>query len=226
MGELLRFNQPRPKKQKRSFRIPKGARRRRHLGGLPEWIPLVGLVCVASIMIGGYELAERDLFTYRPDQAPEAASKPKSWSIAQARKGEIIGRASVIDGDTVEILGERIRFNGVDAPESSQGCEDGAGNHYRCGAISAHELSRFLAQSSPARCEFVIRDRYGRFVGNCFRADGRSVASWLVRNGYALDWPRYSGGKYSAEQRAAQAEKRGIWQGAFEKPWEWRRKHR
>jgi endonuclease YncB( thermonuclease family) len=138
----------------------------------------------------------------------------------------LVGRASVIDGDTIEIHGERIRFNGIDAPESTQLCADGGGRMYRCGARSAEALSQWLAVSSPTSCEFVERDQYGRFVGNCTRSDGASVQPWLVRNGHAMDWPRYSNGVFAKEQSAAKAEKIGIWQGQFEPPWEWRAAHR
>lgn len=134
----------------------------------------------------------------------------------------IAGRASVIDGDTIEIHGERIRFNGIDAAESAQFCTDAAGRMYRCGARAAEALAGWLAAASPTACKFVERDQYGRFVGNCTRADGASVQRWLVRNGHALDWPRYSNGEFSREQSAARAKKVGIWQGQFELPWEWR----
>ena len=134
----------------------------------------------------------------------------------------IVGRASVIDGDTVEIRGERVRFNGIDAPESAQLCADSAGRTYRCGARSAEALSEWLAASSPTACKFVERDQYGRFVDNCTRADGTSVQRWLVRSGYAMDWPHYSNGAFAKEQSAARSEKIGIWQGKFQPPWEWR----
>lgn len=134
----------------------------------------------------------------------------------------LVGRASVVDGDTIEIAGERIRINGIDAPESSQLCQDDQGRSYRCGAKSAGALEQLLAESRPLRCEFVEQDQYGRFVGDCFRADGVSVAAALVRAGMALDWPRYSGAAYADEQSAAAAAKVGIWQGEFQAPWEWR----
>ena len=130
------------------------------------------------------------------------------------------GRASVIDGDTIDISGERIRFNGVDAPESWQRCKDADGKEYRCGKEAAFALDEWLAASRPTRCEFVERDRYGRMVGNCFRADGASVAVWLVRNGWALDWPRYSDGEFADAQAEAEASKAGIWRGTFEQPCE------
>lgn len=135
----------------------------------------------------------------------------------------ITGRASVVDGDTIEIAGERIRFNGIDAPESGQRCQDKAGREYRCGRASADALDAFLAQSRPTSCRFVERDRYGRFVGDCRRADGKSVAAWMVRSGHALDWPRYSRGAYAADQAEARRNRAGMWQGRFVEPWEWRK---
>lgn len=134
----------------------------------------------------------------------------------------IQGRASVIDGDTIEVAGQRVRFNGIDAPESTQQCEDVQGFRYLCGAKVAEILDEFLAQSRPVRCDFVEWDQYGRYVGNCFTADGKSVAAWLVERGHALDWPKYSGGAYVVEQAAARKAKRGIWSGTFQEPWAWR----
>jgi endonuclease YncB( thermonuclease family) len=142
--------------------------------------------------------------------------------VASSSAKTIAGRASVIDGDTIEIHGERVRFNGVDAPESAQFCADAGGRMYRCGVRSAEALAEWLASSSPTTCKFVEYDQYGRFVGRCNRADGTSVQRWLVRNGHAMDWPRYSNGAFAKEQSAAEAEKIGIWQGKFQPPWEWR----
>lgn len=136
--------------------------------------------------------------------------------------GPMEGRASVIDGDTVEIAGQRIRFSGIDAPESRQHCDDAKGFDYPCGRRAAQTLDEFLAASRPLHCSFVDRDRYGRLVGDCNRADGRSVQKWLVEQGLALDWPRYSNGSFAAEQVSAKAAHRGVWQGRFDQPWDWR----
>ncbi|MDW9508002.1 thermonuclease family protein [Sinorhizobium meliloti] len=130
----------------------------------------------------------------------------------------ITGRATVIDGDTIEIRGERIRLHGVDAPESWQKCENADGSSYRCGREAAQELDRFLAESRPARCQFVQRDRYKRFVEVCFRADGRDVNHWLVESGNAVDWTRYSNGVYANAQELARSHRAGIWRGNFELP--------
>jgi len=70
----------------------------------------------------------------------------------------------------------------------------------------------------PSR--LVERDRYRRFVATCFRADGVEVNRWLVGNGLAVDWSRYSGGAYVGAQDKARAQALGIWRGAFQLPCE------
>jgi len=134
----------------------------------------------------------------------------------------ITGRASVVDADTIDIGGERIRLNGIDAPEAAQRCTDQAGREYRCGKVAAFALDEFLSKSRPTSCAVVDYDRYGRAVADCVRADGSSVGSWLVRSGHALDWQRYSGGRYAADEAKARADRAGIWQGDFQQPCEYR----
>lgn len=141
---------------------------------------------------------------------------------AAALADPLIGRAVVIDGDTIEIHRERIRFNGIDAPEGQQLCQNAKGRDYRCGQVAADALANFLSKSRPTRCDFVERDQYDRFVGDCYRADGQSVSSWLVRNGHALDWPRYSNDAYASDQDTAQTNRSGMWAGTFQAPWDWR----
>jgi endonuclease YncB( thermonuclease family) len=147
-------------------------------------------------------------------------------AFATDQNAPVVGRAAVIDGDTIEIQGERIRINGIDAPESAQLCKDAQGQSYRCGAVAAKALDKFVAASIPARCYFVTRDRYSRIVADCIRADGASIAAYLVRNGLALDWPRYSKGRYAEEQDKAKTERLGLWGGEFTLPWEWRAEQR
>ena len=148
------------------------------------------------------------------------------WAAPAFSQSALIGRASTIDGDTIDIRGERVRLNGVDAPETAQRCKNEKGKAYRCGAVAAEALDRFLAAARPTRCEFVERDRYGRFVGECYRADGTSVSAYLVRNGFALDYLKYSRGKYASEEAKAKREKTGLWSGEFTPPWEWRAEQR
>ena len=140
-------------------------------------------------------------------------------TLAASPNSSITGRASVIDGDTLELAGERIRLHGVDAPESWQTCQDGGGKVYRCGKASAEALDAFLAASRPLTCRRVDRDRYGRAVARCKRMDGEDVAALMVRAGHALDWPKYSRGEYALEERGARDGRRGMWAGKFMAPW-------
>ncbi|WP_085027697.1 thermonuclease family protein [Ensifer aridi] len=134
-------------------------------------------------------------------------------SQSAAASEALIGYAFVIDGDTIEIAGERIQLNGVDAPEAWQVCLGETGTDYRCGKESASALDTFLSASRPTRCEFVARDRYGRFVGTCFRADGKDVNRWLVQTGNAIDRGTYGSGLYDSAQQMARSIGAGIWRG-------------
>lgn len=142
---------------------------------------------------------------------------------AAAGGGQVLtGRATVIDGDTIVIHDQHIRLNGIDAPESRQRCLDSRSKEYRCGAESAEALATILSSSSPASCVFVSYDQYGRFVGNCRLANGTSVQELMVAAGHALDWPKHSGGQFASFQSTAEEERRGLWRGTFQYPWEWR----
>jgi endonuclease YncB( thermonuclease family) len=119
----------------------------------------------------------------------------------------ITGQATVIDGDTLEIHGQRIRLSGIDAPESSQLCRGDDSLQYRCGAKAANELAEHVA-GRPVSCEGVGRDQYGRAVAVC-SIDGEDVAFWVVRNGLAFDWPRILKGPICWRSEGSGA--RGPW---------------
>ena len=140
------------------------------------------------------------------------------WSPALA--GELIGQASVIDGDTLEIHGTRIRLWGIDAPESSQLCRDEDSSLYRCGARAANDLDAFLARR-PVTCTPMNLDQYGRTVAACSVGDA-DLGEWLVTNGLALDWPQFSKGRYEAAQHNAERAGHGIWKGSYVEPWRYR----
>lgn len=108
----------------------------------------------------------------------------------------------------LEIHGTRIRLSGIDAPESTQLCRGEDSLPYRLGAKAANDLSAFIARR-PVSCVPVALDQYGRTVATCSVA-GIDLADWLVRNGHALDWPRYSHGKYGEAQRDAERAGRGM----------------
>jgi endonuclease YncB( thermonuclease family) len=126
------------------------------------------------------------------------------------------GQANIIDGDTLEIHGTRIRLWGIDAPESNQLCRGKDSIQYRCGAKAANDLDSFLAKR-PIDCVPVSLDQYRRTVAFC-SVDGVDLADWLVRNGLALDWPQYSKGSYDGAQRDAEHGGKGIWEGSYVEP--------
>lgn len=136
----------------------------------------------------------------------------------------LVGIPSVVDGDTIEIHGQRIRFNGIDAPESAQICVGASGKKYRCGQHASLALADFLKTHRPTSCVEVDRDRYRRTVAVCTSA-GVDIGEWMVRQGHALDWPKYSAGFYVRAEQEARTAKRGMWAGSFDKPWNWRREH-
>ncbi len=125
----------------------------------------------------------------------------------------------MIDGDTIEVHGQRIRLHGIDAPESLQVCRRD-GKPWQCGKDAANALADKINRR-PVTCEDLGRDRYKRVIGRCTVA-GEDLEEWLVSQGWALAYRRYSL-DYVDEEADAQAARRGIWAGEFVKPWEWRR---
>ncbi|WP_395663622.1 thermonuclease family protein [Aestuariivirga sp.] len=131
----------------------------------------------------------------------------------------IQGTASVIDGDTIEIHGERIRLDAIDAPESSQLCIDAAGKRYRCGQKSAFALADMIGRSVVS-CQPKGRDRYKRVIAICFKGP-INLNAWIVSQGWAVAFRKY-GIDYIAQEDEARLARRGIWVGSFEMPWDWR----
>jgi endonuclease YncB( thermonuclease family) len=133
----------------------------------------------------------------------------------------LVGRASVVDGDTLEIQGVRVRLWGIDSVESSQVCLDSAGRPWPCGRRAAFALADFLGQRTVT-CIQRDTDRYGRVLAVCYVA-GVEINRWLVEQGWALAYVKYGGGVYLQAQRQAQTARRGVWQGDFQPPWEYRK---
>ena len=135
----------------------------------------------------------------------------------------ITGRAAVLEGDTIEINGQVIRLHGIDAPQHRQTCRDRRGAVYRCGLKSKTALDLFL-WSNEISCHILSSDKYGRKLANCSLGQV-DVADWLVRQGHALAFKKYSYVYINAENEARKA-KRGLWSGKFRMPWEWRDQRR
>jgi endonuclease YncB( thermonuclease family) len=139
--------------------------------------------------------------------------------LATPALADVTGPARVIDGDTIEVQGQRIRLHGIDAPESRQLCRLD-GKPWQCGEAATNALAEKIA-SRPVTCEDLGRDRYERIIARCAVA-GEDIESWMVVNGWAVAYRRFSL-DYVEQEADAQAARRGIWAGEFVKPWEWRR---
>ncbi len=125
------------------------------------------------------------------------------------------GRPSVIDGDTLDIHGTRVRLFGIDAPESAQTCLNAQGSAYRCGQMAALALSDFIA-SRPVTCQPQSVDRYGRQIAAC-QVAGQDLGAWMVQSGYAIAYRQYST-TYVKHEDYARANRLGVWAGSFQDP--------
>jgi endonuclease YncB( thermonuclease family) len=132
------------------------------------------------------------------------------------------GVPSIIDGDTLEIHGTRIRLYGIDAPESAQTCRIES-EDVRCGQQASFALAD-LIDRSVIGCAERDTDRYGRMVAVCHLGI-LDLNAWMVEQGWAIAYRHYSE-DYVAQEQAAMEARRGIWAGAFVRPWEWRRGER
>lgn len=131
----------------------------------------------------------------------------------------LTGRASVIDGDTLDIHGSRIRLHGIDAPESDQVCTRRDGRRWRCGQQAALALADQVGQRT-VHCRQTDTDRYGRVVAEC-HAGGQSLNRWMVANGWAVAYRRFSTA-YVADEAEARRREIGVWSGEFTMPSDYR----
>ncbi len=126
--------------------------------------------------------------------------------IAQAGN-EIVGKARVIDGDTLEVGGHAVRLYGIDAPDTAQACTSD-GRSWPCGENAAFALAYATAEHW-LRCEEKGRDAAGPIVAVCY-AGPYDVGARLVREGWARADPAVSSG-YADEEAQAKRTGAGIW---------------
>jgi len=125
----------------------------------------------------------------------------------------------VIDGDTIDVSGQRIRIHGIDAPEGRQTCLRG-GVEWLCGQEAAKAI-RVMIRGSEVTCQTIDKDRYGRLVSKYY-ADGKDLGGALVEQGLALAYRRHSK-DYTGAEATAKAAQGGLWSGEFVAPWDWQR---
>ena len=144
---------------------------------------------------------------------------------------EISGNAKIIDGDTIKINSKKIRLYGIDAPEKKQTCkrpyleifififyED-----YSCGQKSTEALIKKI-NNQKITCQIFDIDYFKRLIGECYKRK-INLNAWLVSNGHAVAFRKYSK-KYISNETIAKQEKKGLWQGKFEMPWDYRKSNK
>jgi len=125
----------------------------------------------------------------------------------------------VVDGDTIDLNGEKIRFTGIDTPELKQTCiKEGVIDP--CGVIAKEILIEKISDHK-VECVSEGKDQYKRTLAECF-VNGESLSIYLVRSGYAFAYRRYSK-KFVKDEDYAKANQIGMWAMKFDYPWEYRK---
>ena len=125
----------------------------------------------------------------------------------------------VTDGDTIRIGDERIRFSGIDAPEIKQTCIYQE-IEFKCGEFSKNLLIEKISNQEVS-CIRENTDQYGRTLAECF-VGKESLSSYLVREGYAFAYRKYSN-KFILDEEYAQSKGNGMWSMDFMFPWDFRK---
>ena len=141
---------------------------------------------------------------------------------------EVIGKAIVVDGDTLKINKKKIRLFGIDAPEIKQICKKNYFSflyfkfqkNYKCGLVSQQKL-KILIKGNNIKCISNGKDKYKRFLSICF-VKKKDINAWLVKSGYAIAYKKYSK-KYISDEKYARRNKLGLWSGSFQEPEKWRK---
>ena len=129
------------------------------------------------------------------------------------------GNLRVVDGDTIVLNGEKIRFSGIDTPELKQTCMNGDQKVF-CGIFAKMLLIKKIGNETP-KCISEGKDAYKRTLAECF-INGESLSGFLVRSGYAFAYRKYSK-KFIEDEEFAKKNKLGMWSMKFEYPWDFRK---
>jgi len=125
----------------------------------------------------------------------------------------------IVDGDTIVLNGEKIRFSGIDTPELKQTCMNGDQKVF-CGKLAKMLLVKKIGNKTP-ECVREGKDVYKRTLAECF-INGESLSAFLVRSGYAFAYLKYSD-KFIKDEEFAKKNKLGMWSMKFEYPWDFRK---
>tara|TARA_B100000686_G_C16439722_1_gene786338 strand:+ start:97 stop:603 length:507 start_codon:yes stop_codon:yes gene_type:complete len=141
-------------------------------------------------------------------------------NVSTLYSNEIIGKAIVIDGDTIKIEGKKIRLYGIDSPELKQLCRFKNNVNWYCGMEAKKALLDFI-KNNTIKCLGTLKDKYKRIIGTCY-LDKQDIQEWMVKHGWAIAYRKYSK-KYIDSENFAKFNNLGIWQGNFLEPQKWRK---
>lgn len=164
-----------------------------------------GLVQILNNITGNAHL--------QPTQEEARAFNPMDYP-------ELIGTPKVVNGDTISIGGKYIKFFGVDAAVANQTCADKNGRSYKCGQEAATWLKSWITDYD-VECRIVKRDAKGNMMGVCFLGE-YDIGAAIVNAGWAVADTRITD-IYLPYQQQAQSNRRGLWQGQFYMPSDWRK---
>ena len=144
---------------------------------------------------------------------------------------EISGIPKVVDGDTIHIDNYKFRLEGIDAPEMRQQCKKESFKisffigftfykDYSCGRVSKEKLITKI-DTTEIKCISSSKDRYKRYIATCYKGK-TNLNQWMVRNGFAIAYRRYSK-IYVPDEEFAKENKLGLWKGKFMEPEKWRK---
>lgn len=138
-------------------------------------------------------------------------------ALAAVSSDTLSGKAMVVDGDSLQFGDQRVRLEGIDAPEFSQICIVG-GKNTECGKLARSHL-RSLVSGRAVNCAGWQVDKYDRPLVRC-TVGGLDLNAAMVRDGWAVAF-----GDFELEEAEARNKVRGLWQGVFDEPSDWRRDH-
>jgi endonuclease YncB( thermonuclease family) len=134
-------------------------------------------------------------------------------------------RVAPIDGDTLKSGTTEIRLYGIDAPELAQPCTDANGKEWACGRSAQTRLKALIGRKA-VDCAPRDKDKFNRVVAICRTSSVPDLGEALVREGLAVNFGAAGKeGPYSSAEADAKSAKRGVWQGAFDLPSNWRDAH-
>jgi endonuclease YncB( thermonuclease family) len=147
-----------------------------------------------------------------------AVTVPVAYCPARATE-VVVGPARVIDGDTADVGGVRVRLEGIDAPEKNQTCVNARGREWDCGRVASRRLQQLMT-GAEVRCEGDGKDDYGRLLGTC-SVGVQNTNARMIRDGLAWAFVKYSSAYAGVEKEARQA-RRGVFEVVNLPPWEFR----